>query len=282
MTLLIPRVFLIVILNQALTDGASKVKRILPSDIFDTIKNSIETEEANEENVVETSSATETVITASMKTHGTSIITEKTTETSTEEVTTMKTEDKNPITTTTTKITEILTEEVTTVAKKKEDLDLSPSTTENPTENVTKKFKTASSNIDNTTNILNYNKTDESETFKVEKPDQLNTDEIDYGEDYFILSDGDYYNYYENYQETVETTTIFTLPVFRTQPATDALKVIEKLKNIKYNSQAFYVISVIFVCFFISFSIACFFFIRIFSPIDDGQGQSEEEEVENV
>ena len=277
MTLLIPRVFLIVILNQALTDGASKVKRILPSDIFDTIKKSIETEEANEENVVETSSTTET--TASMKTHDTSITTEKTTETATEEVTTLKTEDKNHITTTTTKITEILTEEVTTVAKKKEDLDLSPSTTENPTENVTKKFKTAHSNIDNTTNILNYNKTDGSETFKVEVPES-NTDEYDYREDYFFLSDGDYYNYYENYQETVETTTVFTLPVFRTQPATDALKIKDKLKNIKYTNQAFYVMTIIFVCFFISFSIACFFFIRIFSPIDDVQ--SEEEEVENV
>ena len=279
MTLLIPRVFLIVILNQALTDGASKVKRILPSDIFDTIKKSIETEEANEENVVETSSTTET--TASMKTHDTSITTEKTTETATEEVTTLKTEDKNHITTTTTKITEILTEEVTTVSKKKEDLDLSPSTTENPTENVTKTFTTASSDTDKITNSLNYNKTDENETYKVLKADHSNTDEYDYGKDYFVLSNGDYYyNYYETDQETVETTTVFTLPVFRTQPATDALKIKDKLKNIKYTNQAFYVMTIIFVCFFISFSIACFFFIRIFSPIDDVQ--SEEEEVENV
>ena len=262
MTLFLTRVLLIVLLNQRLTHGASRVKRALPSDIVDEIKNYNETKEVNEENVTKTSSgsATKTILTASPKK-----------------------DDKNHTLSATESTTEVATKVVTT--RKKEDIALSPNTTEKSAENVTKTFTAAFSDINDLNDSLNSTENDGTETVKILESDYSGNDIDDNEEDYFPLSDGDYYYYYYYYgtdDEIVETTTLFTLPVFIKRPATDALKVIDKLKNIKHINPAVYVtISVIFVCFFISSSIALFIFLKTFCPtyfVQEEQNEYETDE----
>merc|ERR1719317_1382490 len=130
-------------------------------------------------------------------------------------------------------VTEAVTNSSSSDTEKVEVIDEGTASNENdakdPGENVTEKtprneteaITTVSSDITSLdyTAPTETSKTDTTETVKASESDSSDNNE----EDYFILYDPEYY-YYENglYDEVVETTTKFTLPIFTTRPAIGA------------------------------------------------------------
>ena len=65
-----------------------------------------------------------------------------------------------------------------------------------------------------------------------------------------------------------------------TAPATGALKILDTVKK---TNPTLYVVPIVFILFFISFSIACFVFLKgLHQPINSVQQQNENEQDEKV